>query len=109
MPQTTPRPGRLWTEPREPSQAPLPPQAEPPQPPPAATPTRPRRRLLPVAATVAVGLAVGAGAFALGTLSGEDAQAPANATTLPASSGAAPADSRSETIRAIYGKVERSV
>ena len=109
--------GRLWTDPREDEEhnpwlaprtvvMPIPPLREPDDEPPGEPP---RRGLWPMIliATVVAALLVGAGVLGASLLSGDDE--PRTVATLPASPGAAPADSRSKAIRAIYARASPSV
>ena len=110
--------GRLWTEPREDEEhqpwlaprtavttaAPL----RPPEPAPPDEPSRSGPWRLIVLTTVVAALLVGAGVLGASLVFNRD-DGPAAPAALPASPGAAPADQRSRTVRAIYAKASPSV
>jgi putative serine protease PepD len=108
--------GRLWTDPREEEEHTpwLAPRTaiEPTEPlrdPDPGPPEEPRRALWPTIALATIVAAVLFGAGVLGAnllFSDDDALAPA---ALPVSPGAAPADSRSKTVRSIYARTSPSV
>jgi putative serine protease PepD len=110
-----PHPRRLWTDPREsqerqpwlrPRTLPRPVAPLRPEPPPEEPGSRwTRRRIAAALAALAV-VSGGAGAISSGVLDGDERARPA---TLPASVGAAPADSRSRAIRAVYAAASPSV
>jgi putative serine protease PepD len=117
--------GRLWTDPREteehtpwlaPKRAPGPPPA-PYRPDDGHDPddrgrgdertARRRRRVLGVlVGTLVAALLVGAGVLGASLLGGDDAPQPAALSSIP---GAAPADQRSRSIRAIYAAAKQSI
>jgi putative serine protease PepD len=124
-PRPGPGPGRLWTDPREaeehtpwlePRQR-IVPQDAPPSPPPPHRPddhepdedptVRRRRRLLGfVVGTAMAALLIGAGVLGASLLGSQDLSQPASLPVIP---GAAPADQRSRSIRAIYASARQSV
>jgi putative serine protease PepD len=119
-----PAPGRLWTDPREAeehtpwleSRRRIAPQAAPPSPPPPRLGDHEpdedpavyrRRRLLGfVVGTAVAALLIGAGVLGASLLGSQDVSRPASLPVIP---GAAPADQRSRSIRAIYASAKRSV
>jgi putative serine protease PepD len=116
--RTPPTNGRLWTDPREEDEAQpwLKPRTPVVAQPPLRAPEDPgdgddgrRRRLIRngLLATMAVFALLGAGFLVNSVFFGGD-DAPQRAT-LPAIPGAAPADQRSRTVRAIYASVSPSV
>ena len=110
-----PRHGRLWTDGRETEehQRWLAPRLAPPAPAPAPAqdpagpPRRPRGRRVVLGALAAVVLAGGGAITALSVTGDGDERA--QTETLPAAAGAAPADARSRTVRAVYARVSPSV
>jgi putative serine protease PepD len=112
--------GRLWTDPRETEEHTAwlePKRVSGPPPPPYRPDHEPddeaertalrRSRVLGVlVGTLVAALLVGAGVLGASLLGGDDAQQPA---ALPAVPGAAPADPRSRSIRAIYAAAKASV
>jgi putative serine protease PepD len=124
-PRPGPGPGRLWTDPREAEEHTpwleprrrIVPRAASPSPPP---PDRPddhdpdddpavyrRRRLLGfVVGTAVAALLIGAGVLGASLFGSQDVSQPASLPVIP---GAAPADQRSRSIRAIYASAKQSV
>ncbi len=119
-PGSRPGEGRLWTDPRETEEHTpwLEPRRAPGPPPPPFQPrdhepadddraVQRRRRLLGVlVGTLVAALLVGAGVLGASLLG---ADAPSQPAALPAVPGAAPADQRSRSIRAIYATARKSV
>ena len=111
-----PRSGRLWTDGRETEEhqpwlarqswSPPPPR-EPASPPPPEPGGRGRGRRLALGALAAVALAGGGAVTALTVL--DDETEDGAGATLPAANGAAPADSRSRAVRAVYARASPSV
>jgi S1-C subfamily serine protease len=107
--------GRLWTDPREEAEHQhwLRPRTQPqPQPPADEEPPpvqrhAPNRRLLPIAlGTLAAVVLFGVGLIGGSILGGDSSTQP---TALPVVPGAAPADQRTKSVRAIYASVSPSV
>ena len=123
-PGSGPGSGRLWTDPREAEEhtpwleprrrvhrAPAPPPLRPSEnghrDPPDPPDLRRRRRTVGIlVGTLLAALLIGAGVLGANLLRGDDDLQPA---ALPASPGAAPADQRTRSIRAIYAAVKDSV
>jgi putative serine protease PepD len=123
-PGSGPGSGRLWTDPREAEEhtpwleprrrvqrAPAPPPLRPsdngPRDPDDDRDLRRRRRTVGIlVGTLLAALLIGAGVLGANLLRGDDDLQPA---ALPASPGAAPADQRTRSIRAIYAAVKDSV
>lgn len=118
-PGSGPPPGRLWTEPREaeehqpwlePRRRTAPRPAAPPQPPvdsgddPDAL--RRQRLLGVIVGTAIAALLVAAGVLGANLLYGDETSRPASLPVIP---GAAPADQRSRSIRAIYAAAKDSI
>ena len=111
-----PRSGRLWTDGRETTEhqpwlatrtwSPPPPR-EPAATPPPEPPRRRNARRIAVGALAAAVLAGGGAITALTVF--DDERQGGTAATLPAAPGAAPADARSRTVRAVYARVSPSV
>jgi putative serine protease PepD len=107
--------GRLWTDPREEEEhqhwlrprAPAPEAAQVDEEPPPLQHHARTRRLLPIAlGTLAAAMLFGVGLVG-GTILGGDA--PTQPAALPAVPGAAPADQRTKSVRAIYASASPSV